>query len=68
MRDFGRWILKSIHLTVKIGFSLSSCLSGVDDMDFNVDKFLSLVKVIARENLWLSLSHICFRYIDNLWL
>lgn len=42
LRDLGRWIWESIHLTVKIGYGLSSCLSGVDDMDFNVDKFVSL--------------------------
>jgi hypothetical protein len=38
----GRWIMKSIHLTVKKEYGLSSCLSGVGDVDFNVDKFYVL--------------------------
>jgi hypothetical protein len=32
-----RWIRESIHLRVMKWDSLSSCLSGVGDMDFDVD-------------------------------
>jgi len=44
-----RWIRESIHLRVMKRDSLSSCLSGVGDMDFDVDQLFVLIVIAPRE-------------------